>query len=271
MAENLDGIDLLRVGAFTELRFTPAPPAGFPRDRCGSTPHWKLVHDGGVRENNNAYLGMRRRHDFYETAPWQVDALVDFLPELHGAIWCPCVGDGSLLRQLRVRRPGLGPFVTSDIDPSRQADYHGDATSTAHWQRMLAEQGRPDWIVDNPPFHVAIDVAMQAYAAARAGVVLMARVSFPEGTKAIRHQGRACTPRGPWLSTHPRIKQIALERYSFTGNRKSDSVTTEWLVWAKPGVAIAHPGGHTAFGYRDGSGHQGFTIVKPEGVSCQSR
>lgn len=46
---------------------------------------------------------MRRARDFYETAPWQVDALVDFLPELSGSIWCPCVGDGSLMRRLRRR------------------------------------------------------------------------------------------------------------------------------------------------------------------------
>ena len=199
---------------------------------------------------------MRRENDFYETAPWQVDALVDFLPELSGEIWCPCVGDGSLLQRLRERRPDLGPFVTNDIDPFKSANYCGDATSKAHWERMEAGSGQPDWIVDNPPFDVEIDILKHAYEIARRGVVFMARLSFVEGTK---HEKKR--PRGPWLSEHPRIKQIALERYSFTGNGKSDNATTEWLVWAKPGVVIANPGGHTAFGYKAGWAQQRQSLV----------
>jgi hypothetical protein len=42
-----------------------------------------------------------------------------------------------------------------------------------------------------------------------------------------------------------------LERYSFTGDGRSDSASTEWLVWAK--VHIAGPFGITAYGYKDGS------------------
>ena len=30
-----------------------------------------------------------RPFDKYETVPWQVDALVDHLPELSGSIYCP--------------------------------------------------------------------------------------------------------------------------------------------------------------------------------------
>lgn len=185
---------------------------------------------------------MRRALDFYETAPWQVDALTDHLPELQsGLVFCPTVGDGSLMRQLEKNRPRLS-FVTNDLDPSREADFHLDATRLSSWATMVRAVGaRPDWVVDNPPFNVEIDIAKYAYEAARLAVILMARISFIEGTKA----------RGPWLAAHPRTKQIALERYSFTGNGKSDSSTTEWLVWSK--VPIANPGGHTAFGYKDGS------------------
>lgn len=201
---------------------------------------------------------MRRVLDFYETAAWQVDALVDHLPELSGSIWCPCVGDGSLMRRLKERRPDLGPFVTNDIDPAREADMHYDATNMLHWHWMRDRFGRPDWVVDNFPFDVEIDVVKHAYETARQGVVAMARLSFVEGTKPfkLRKDGKRRKdadrerPRGPWLSTHPRIKQISLERYSFTGNGKSDSATTEWLVWAK--VPILNPGGYTAYGYKSG-------------------
>ena len=191
---------------------------------------------------------MRRQRDFYETAPWQVDALVDHLPELSGSIWCPCVGDGSLMRQLQKRRPDLGPFVTNDINPEKPADWHGDAATAMCWNDILAGFDPPDWVIENPPFNRELLIAQYALKAARKGIVLMSRISFPEGTK----------DRGPWLVAHPRQQQITLERYSFTGNGKSDSTTTEWLVWAK--VPLARYGGFTAYGYKAG------TPIRPQAL-----
>lgn len=198
----------------------------------------------------------RRQLDFYETAHWQVDALVDYLPELSGSIWCPCVGDGSLMRRLQERRPGMGPFVTNDIDPYRGAEFHGDATNHLHWHYMVAAAGsNPDWVVENPPFDVEIDILKPAYEFAQKGVVFMARRSFTEATKEKKPRkdgkpGALKRVRGPWLTNHPRASEITLERYSFTGNGKTDSTPTCWLVWAKQPIAM--PGGHTAFGYKDG-------------------
>ena len=189
---------------------------------------------------------IRREKDFYQTASWQVDALVDHLPELSGSIWCPCVGDGSLMRRLQGRRPDLGPFTTNDIDPDRQADTHGDATEVYAWGDMSrVSGGPPDWVVENPPFDVEIDILRLAYEVARCGVVFMARASFTEPTKDEKKR-----PRGPWLSTHPYGKRITLERYSFTGNGKSDSATTDWLIWAK--MPLAPPFGISAYGYKPG-------------------
>ena len=192
----------------------------------------------------------RRPGDFYETASWQVDALVDNLPELRGSVLCPCVGDGSLLRRLRERLPDLGPFFTNDIDPTKPADTHLDATSELAWMEMVSQayrRGIVDWVIDNPPFNVEIDILRHAYEAARLGVVFMSRVSFAEPT-----QGNARQPgRGAWLAAHPYAKRITLERYSFTGNGSTDSATTDWLVWAKPGVVIAPPFGVSAFGYKE--------------------
>jgi hypothetical protein len=191
----------------------------------------------------------RRPLDQYDTAPFQVDALVDHLPDLRGAIWCPCVGDGSLMRRLRERRPDLTTWVTNDLDATKPADYHLDARRREAWDRMLAEHGRPDWVVENPPFSDELAIAQHALEYARLGVVFMARISFSEGTR----------DRGPWLSTHPRAKHIVLERYSFTANGKCDNTTTEWLVWAK--VPIASPGVVTTFGYKPVAARQTRKIV----------
>ena len=119
-------------------------------------------------------MAKRREHDFYETADWQVNALVDNLPELSGSVWCPCVGDGSLMRRLQQLRPDLGPFVTNDIDSAREADFHHDATNPLHWSWMAQKCGRPDWIVENPPFNVELAILQAAYETARCGVAFMA-------------------------------------------------------------------------------------------------
>jgi len=186
----------------------------------------------------------RHALDAYMTASWQVDALVDNLPELGGVILCPCAGDGSIIR--RLQQHGVGTrFVTNDINPGAGADFALDSTLASSWRAMIeatsvGDRGRPDWIVENPPFNAAIEILKHAHEAARVGVVFMSRVSFAEPTK----------DRGPWLAAHPYAKRITLERYSFTGNGKSDSATTDWLVWVKPGVVLAPPFGVSAYGYR---------------------
>lgn len=163
---------------------------------------------------------MRQPNDFYETAPWQVNALVDNLPELAGTVWCPCVGDWSLVNRLCHRRPNLTITCTNDLDTSKTADFHGDATDVSTWITMKSYAGQPDWIVDNPPFNVEMDILKHAWDVCKVGVAFMARVSFAEPTR----------DRGPWLADHPYQKRITMERYSFTRNGKTDSATTDWLV-----------------------------------------
>ncbi len=185
----------------------------------------------------------RHANDFYETAPWQVDALVDNLPELSGTIMCPCVGDGSLMRRLAERRPDL-VFITNDIDQRKEAHFHYNVATADAWNLMFQW---PDWVVENFPFSVEHLILPYAYQAARCGVVAMARVSYAEPTK----------DRGPWLAEHPYQKRITLERHSFTGNGQTDSATTDWLIWAK--VPIAGPFGISAYGYR--AGHAQLELV----------
>ena len=192
---------------------------------------------------------MRRTNDFYETAAWQVDALVDNLPELSGYIWCPCVGDGSLMRRLRERRIDLCGFITNDIDESKRAEFHVDATTADGWNTMLRSGFQCDWVVENFPFNVESRILPYALQAARCGVVAMVRVSFCEPTK----------DRGPWLAEHPYDKRITLERHSFTGNGRTDSATTDWLVWAK--VPIRGPFGISAYGYRSGQASRGSSLL----------
>lgn len=180
----------------------------------------------------------RQPLDQYETAPWQVDALVDHLPELSGTVWCPTVGDGALLRQLRLRCPGITGVITNDISPALRANFHDDATLAASWLKWIGKYGTPDWVVDNFPFNVQHAIIRHAWPAVKCGLVALSRISYVEPTQ----------ERGAWLANHPRQLQVALERYSFTGNGKSDNATCEWLVWSK--IPLQHTGGYTAYGYK---------------------
>jgi hypothetical protein len=176
---------------------------------------------------------------------------VDNVPEIDGHIWCPCVGDGSLTSRLLHHKPTL-TFFTNDIDVNRRADHHGDATKLDTWLSMLMQdENAPDWIIENPPFNCELPIVKLAYNTATIGVIVMARISFTEPTKDKRDKktGKITSHgRGPWLSEHPYQKRITLERYSFTGNGKSDSTTTDWLIWSK--VPLSGPFGISAHGYK---------------------
>ena len=189
----------------------------------------------------------RRRWDAYDTPPWQVDALVDHVPAITGHVWEPCVGDGSLLARLAERVPSVGPVLTMDLNPAItvshplvEAHYTADMKDEMTWDTLALAYGAPQWVVTNPPFGDAFEILQCALKYATVGVAMILRVSFAEPT---RH-------RGPWLKAHPHDQRIVLERWSYSGNSRSDAATTEWLIWAKDWKILTPPFGISAFGYK---------------------
>ncbi len=164
----------------------------------------------------------RRAYDFYETAPWQTETLLRHQP-ICGVVLEPCIGDQSITRVIEAQCDVAG--LSNDIDPARAADYHLDAASPKLYQRIEEDWGGVDWVVTNPPYAMptCLEIVQQAVRHARVGVAMMLRISFREPTHA----------RGPWLRDHPPSRLLTLPRYSFTGNGKSDSATTEWVIWLK--------------------------------------
>ena len=162
---------------------------------------------------------MRRARDFYETAEWQIRALLAH-QAIAGTILEPCVGDGSIARVL-ADVDGVH-VVTNDVDPARPAACHCDA-ATADLYRAV---GPVDWVITNPPYRMPACTAIVARAVehARVGVAMMLRISFREPTAKVH-------PRGPFLQAHPISRLLTLPRCSFTGNGKTDSATTEWAIW----------------------------------------
>ena len=177
----------------------------------------------------------RRPHDFYETPPHYVDALVRAFPELKSSlnlIFEPCVGKGAI-------SDNFANTLTNDIDPKRQADYRMDATDGKVWRVARAYARREQqflYVVTNPPFNQAADILRQALKECPGVMIAMLlRLSFLEPTKARRDL----------LERHPPSSIIVLPRYSFRlndkGERATDNVTCAWMVWnreAMPRIRI---------------------------------
>jgi hypothetical protein len=163
----------------------------------------------------------RRYLDQYYTPEWQTQALLAN-HRIEGRVLECCHGDAAITRVLQ-REPGVTEVVTNDIDPRVEAMHHLDATTHA----LYSAVGPVDWVVTNPPYEMplCLHIVSQAVLYARVGVVMLFRISFREPTQL----------RGPFLEEHPPQRALTLPRYSYTGTGKTDSATTEWLIWSVDG------------------------------------
>ncbi len=155
--------------------------------------------------------------DFYETPNWQTESLLKRV-SINGLICEPCVGDSSIANHFIQEN-----LVTNDINPKWEADYHYDAAQKNDLWLHLQGQDQPDWIVTNPPFNQAMPILKQSFRCARIGVAMLLRLTFLEPTK----------ERSDFLNANPPTRLIVLPRWSYKANRKTDSVTTAWMVWKK--------------------------------------
>lgn len=163
---------------------------------------------------------MRRNLDAYYTPDWATRELLNITYGLglneDDAILEPCSGDGAIAKVLRETVKNVWK---NDIDEGMWATYHRDATDPLFWQECATNM---DWIISNPPFSLAHSIVSQAVAAKpRWGVAMLLRLSFLEPTY----------ERGDWLEQNPPSTIIVLPRISFTGDGKTDSVTTAWFIW----------------------------------------
>ena len=167
----------------------------------------------------------RRKHDFYETPPHYVKALLRAFPELKSSlnvIFEPCVGKGAISDH-------FDSVITNDIDPKRRAEYVMDATKGPIWREARARADKDQlflYVVTNPPFNQAADILRQALKECPGVMIAMClRLSFLEPT----------IERRDLLERHPPSSIIVLPRYSFRlndkGKRATDNVTCAWMVW----------------------------------------
>jgi hypothetical protein len=164
----------------------------------------------------------RRPLDQYFTPAGFTRVLLDRVPEIQGHHWIlePCSGQRDIADILDAR---LGrQTMTNDLDIRMPAAYHLDATKRETWD-LWSTGFMADWVITNPPFNAAHQIVPQAVKFARVGVAMLLRLSWLEPT----------ADREDFLSGYPPSQMIVLPRYSYTGNGKTDSVTSAWMIWHK--------------------------------------
>lgn len=167
----------------------------------------------------------RRENDRYLTPPMATQALVDAYPEICGELLIdPCCGDGRMATQLFDR---FSRFVGNDIDASEAADYSLDATQPETWNLWKCRHGR-GFIVTNPPFNRASDIAWQALQHGNA-LALLLRITWLEPV-ADRQ----------WLARQPPTAMLVLPRIDFIGAGQTDGATCAWMIWGpvRPGIRV---------------------------------
>lgn len=163
--------------------------------------------------------------DFYPTDRALTAALLD-RQFVNGTVAEPCAGNGDIVSVLETV-PEVARVITNDIDPEREADFHGDAGDPA---AAIYTAGPFDWVITNPPFSEAHKILPLALQFCRVGVAFLLRLNYLEpATKR--------NARGEWLDRNA-DRQTGLfvfgsPRPSFPPYKTNDSVTTAWFVWLR--------------------------------------
>jgi hypothetical protein len=137
----------------------------------------------------------------------------------------PCAGVGDI-SSIVDRKCGLLYYtLTNDIAPQHHADYHLDATLRSTWEDIAYEQGKPAWVITNPPFNAAAHILPLALEYCTKGVIALLRISYSE----------PCDNRAQWLYDNQDRQSILYlpRRVSFTGDGATDNVATAWFIWGK--------------------------------------
>ena len=128
--------------------------------------------------------------DFMPTPPWGTRAFLQHVLQLdaehgkHLSCWECCCGEGHMAEPLK---EVFGTVYASDVYPHG----YGDVGSFVGASGLdLGDVARcpfpPDWIITNPPFKLAYEMASRALTEARRGVALLLRTTWVEFGRALQ-------------------------------------------------------------------------------------
>lgn len=131
----------------------------------------------------------------------------------------PCAGTKNIVTYMK-DYDVQAKFYTNDIDPEMPTQLHKDATKRSFWEQFIGAVEQPDWVITNPPFSQAPDIAEFSIHYAVEGVALLLPINFMEGV-----QDRT------FLVNHPPNGLVVLPRYSFSQDGRMDTKTCAWFIW----------------------------------------
>lgn len=181
--------------------------------------------------------------DFFPTPPWATRALIEHVlclapsdahaasgagaeraPEAPRRCWEPAAGEGHMA--------GVLAELFDEVYRTDVHDYgglHAVGSFTGEGPDVVAcPQPRPDWIVTNPPFNLAVAFAERALGEAAEGVALLLRTSWLEGAERWERLFRDRAPSivAPFVERVPMVK----------GRWDPDASTATayaWFVWVR--------------------------------------
>lgn len=186
-----------------------------------------------TRQNTSSAVMAQRREppdslDFFPTPPWATRALmVHVLPDVRNCVgWEPACGEGHMAAVLAEY---LSQVWVSDVHDygvgARVGSFVGEGLDVIGADAFVP---RPDWIITNPPFNLAVEFAGRALREAGTGVALLVRTAWLEGGDRYR---RLFEPHPP-----TRIAQFG-ERVPMVRGRWDPGASTAtsycWVVWDK--------------------------------------
>ena len=171
----------------------------------------------------------RRQNDAYYTEQGLTLELVKYLDlTQHKTILEPCVGDGHIRDVVQARYPHL-LYTTNDIDPTKEADMHCDATDYSNdslyktWSDGV-EENYWDCCITNFPYNAQDQIVPLVWQ--HVGLLaFLCRITWLEPTRS----------RAKFLQEnahHCRLQVIFNPRPRFDP-KGTDSATSMWLVYDK--------------------------------------
>ncbi len=167
--------------------------------------------------------------DFFPTPPWATRALMTHVlraSDMDGATaWDPAAGQGHMSEVLA---EGFAEVEASDVHDYGRGYRVGSFVGCG--ADVIEPKLRPDWIITNPPFRLALEFAERAMMIARTGVALLVRTAWLESSSRYERLFSILPP-----------DEVALfvERVPMVKGRWDPEASTAtsycWVVWRSGG------------------------------------
>ena len=156
--------------------------------------------------------------DDFPTPPWAVRAFCEWLrPSPGTTVWEPAANRGYMVK-------GLEDYF-SHVYASDVFDY-GVGYQLDDFLLPGPPLYRPDWIITNPPFRLALEFVDRALGIASGGVAIIARSVWSES--AVRYEA-LFNPKPPtWILQHVDRVPMVKGRYDPSA---SSATAYSWFVW----------------------------------------